>query len=187
MPPSSAIVLNAGKWGLYLCSVQAGLSGAVNGFQFGNVDGVLKLQVDVAGTITSYGSTTYSPVTHTWFRLRTSGTTIFADTSIDGYTWVNYTSASFSFAITALYAGLTASYDSTQTSVYVAWDQVNIVTGGPSGVAMPSSGAYAGKTQVLAEDFAGSSLNGAVWNGFYQDVNQQFGPWLTSHGLVRKQ
>jgi beta-glucanase (GH16 family) len=49
---------------------------------------------------------------------------------------------------------------------------------------MPAANAYPGYTQVLADDFTGTSLNQTTWNGFYQDINQQFGPFLTSHGSV---
>jgi beta-glucanase (GH16 family) len=54
----------------------------------------------------------------------------------------------------------------------------------PSGLAMPSSTTYPGYRQVLADDFTGTSLNQTTWNGFYQDLDQQFGPFLSSHGTV---
>ena len=54
----------------------------------------------------------------------------------------------------------------------------------PSGQSPPAADAYPGFTQALANDFLGTSLNQTTWNGFYQDINQQFGPWLSSHGSV---
>ena len=54
----------------------------------------------------------------------------------------------------------------------------------PSGQSPPAADAYPGFTQALADDFLGTSLNQTTWNGFYQDINQQFGPWLSSHGSV---
>jgi len=49
---------------------------------------------------------------------------------------------------------------------------------------LPGPNAYPGFTQVLADDFNGTSLNQTTWNGFYQDPGQQFGPFLTNHGSV---
>jgi beta-glucanase (GH16 family) len=54
----------------------------------------------------------------------------------------------------------------------------------PPTTTMPGPNAYPGFTQVLADDFLGTSLNETTWNGFYQDINQQFGPFLSSHGSV---
>ena len=49
---------------------------------------------------------------------------------------------------------------------------------------LPGPNAHPGFTQVLADDFNGTSLNQTTWNGFYQDPGQQFGPFLTNHGSV---
>ncbi|MGD0441920.1 MAG: glycoside hydrolase family 16 protein [Acidimicrobiales bacterium] len=46
---------------------------------------------------------------------------------------------------------------------------------------MPGPNAYPGFTQVLADDFNGTSLNETTWNGFYTDLSQN---WLGSHGSV---
>ena len=46
---------------------------------------------------------------------------------------------------------------------------------------LPGPNAYPGFTQVLADDFNGTSLNQTTWNGFYTDLSQN---WLGSHGTV---
>ena len=54
-------------------------------------------------------------------------------------------------------------------------------TSDPSGESPPAANAYPGYTQALVDDFNGTSLNQATWNGFYTDLSQN---WLGSHGTV---
>ncbi len=51
----------------------------------------------------------------------------------------------------------------------------------PPTTGLPGPNAYPGFTQVLADDFNGTSLNQTTWNGFYTDLSQN---WLGSHGTV---
>lgn len=100
------------------------------------------------------------------------------------------TTTATTYADSGLTGGDTYSYTIAASNSYGTSSQsgaVDVTTTGssdPSGVPMPGSNAYPGYTQVLGDDFTGTSLNQTTWNGFYQDINQQYGPMLASHGSV---
>ena len=100
------------------------------------------------------------------------------------------TTTSTSYGDSGLTAGNTYSYTIAASNSNGTSNQssaVNVTTPGstnPSGESMPGANAYPGYTQVLGDDFTGTSLNQTTWNGFYDDINQQYGPMLADHGSV---
>jgi hypothetical protein len=88
-------------------------------------------------------------------------------------------STTSTYALTCTGLGGTSSASTTVT--VTAGVPVVPVSTNPSGVSMPAANAYPGYTQVLADDFTGTSLNQTTWNGFYTDLSQN---WLTTHGTV---
>ena len=94
------------------------------------------------GTQTILFSTTYSPTTHLWWRIRESGGTVYADTSADGANWTNRASTTVSWSTGSVYAELNAGAYGTDPSGTAIFDDFNVVpsaaihtTGIPSGEA----------------------------------------------------
>jgi hypothetical protein len=72
-------------------------------------------------------STTYSPTTHLWWRIRESGGTVYADTSADGANWTNRASTTVSWSTGSVYAELNAGAYGTDPSGTAIFDDFNVV------------------------------------------------------------
>jgi len=96
--------------------------------------------------------------------------------STSGTTSTGALSATSTYALTCTGPG-----GSSNASTTVTVTPAVPVSTNPSGESMPAADAYPGYTQVLADDFTGTSLNQTTWNGFYTDLSQN---WLGSHGTV---
>lgn len=94
-------------------------------FWIGN--GTIYAQKQVAGTYTSFYSKSYDSSIHKWLKIRELGGTIYWDYSTDGKTWINFTSLANPFAVTSMYAVISAGVYSTESvTTKVVFDNFNV-------------------------------------------------------------
>jgi flagellar hook assembly protein FlgD len=80
-----------------------------------------------SGTQTILFSTTYSPITHLWWRIREAGGTVYADTSADGSSWTNRASTTVSWSTGNVYAELNAGAYGTDPAGTAIFDDFNVL------------------------------------------------------------
>ncbi|MFD4474692.1 hypothetical protein ACFWPU_01045 [Streptomyces sp. NPDC058471] len=134
-------------------------SGVSNSLSMVWFNGNLQMKRTIGG-VEDTGSITYSSTDHAYWRIRTSGTDAFWDTSPDGVVWTNRRSLALStLAVTAMYAHVFAGYDGTESASTATVDNFNA---GVSFGSAPDAAATAVANQPAAAVKAKTSVVSVV-------------------------
>jgi hypothetical protein len=121
-------VLNAGSQSITTLQSFIGVNvDTSNGLIFWIGNGTIYAQKQVAGTYTSFYSKAYNSNIHKWLKIREAGGTVYWDYSTDGKTWTNFTTLANPFAVTSMYAVVSAGIYGTEASTTtVIFDNFNV-------------------------------------------------------------
>lgn len=163
---SLQVVTNPGTTGTREFTVSLDLD-ANNRVLMFDSGGTFTARLRQAGVNTDISLGTYSPTTHAWWRIRESAGTIFWDTSVDGITWTNRASHTYTVAITALTLQISCGYFGAETSPPSAViDNFNLAAVSQAvGLVFTDLGAITQSRQLVSNDFAAVTKSvGLVFN-----------------------
>jgi hypothetical protein len=103
--------------------------------------GVFKMTLQTAGTTVTTTLPGYDPNAHRWWRLREAAGMFYADASVDGASWVNLASSSYSWSATGVMFVFQTGATTTEAAGNVAWlAHVNTPQGGQFNLGWPQIG-----------------------------------------------